>query len=258
MKLVVLVTGATSGIGTGIASRFLDEGHKVIMTGRRSMRIEEFKKALISSKQDNLHISSFDITNHAESQLFVERIPEEFRDIDVLVNNAGLALGLEPAYQAELSAWDQMIDTNIKGLVNMTNLILPGMVERSRGHIFNIGSVAGTYPYPGGNVYGASKAFVHEYTSELRLSLSGTSIRVTSIEPGMVGGTEFSNVRLGDDDKAGKVYEGIHAMSADDIAEAIYWSASLPSHVSINRLELMPVQQGFSSPQFHREITKTQ
>jgi 3-hydroxy acid dehydrogenase/malonic semialdehyde reductase len=222
------------------------------------MRIEEFKKALISSKQDNLHISSFDITNHAESQLFVESIPDEFRDIDVLVNNAGLALGLEPAYQAELSAWDQMIDTNIKGLVNMTNLILPGMVERSRGHIFNIGSVAGTYPYPGGNVYGASKAFVHEYTSELRLSLSGTSIRVTSIEPGMVGGTEFSNVRLGDDDKAGKVYEGINAMSADDIAEAIYWSASLPSHVSINRLELMPVQQGFSSPQFHREITKTQ
>lgn len=256
MKLVVLVTGATSGIGAGIASRFLHEGHKVIMTGRRIPRIEEFKRSLTSSKQDNLYISSLDITNNAESKLFVERIPEEFKDIDVLVNNAGLALGLEPAYEAEISEWDQMIDTNIKGLVNMTNLILPGMIELSRGHIFNIGSVAGTYPYPGGNVYGASKAFVHEYTSELRLSLRGTSIRITSIEPGMVSGTEFSNVRLRDDDKVGKVYEGIHAMSADDIAEAIYWSASLPPHVSINRLELMPVQQGFSSPQFHREIVK--
>ena len=256
MKLIVLVTGATSGIGAGIASRFLNEGHKVIMTGRRNMRIEEFKRSLISSQQDSLHISGFDITNNADSKLFVERIPEAFKNIDVLVNNAGLALGLEPAHQAELSEWDQMIDTNIKGLVNMTNLILPRMIERSKGHIFNIGSVAGTYPYPGGNVYGASKAFVHEYTAELRLSLSGTSIRVTSIEPGMVGGTEFSNVRLGDDVKAGKVYEGINAMSAEDIAEAIYWSASLSPHVSINRLELMPVQQGFSSPQFHREIVK--
>jgi len=214
--------------------------------------LDEFKKSIPTHLQANLLISSFDISDSLVSKQFVEQIPKEFEAIDVLINNAGLALGLDPAYKADLAEWDRMIDTNIKGLVNMTQFILPGMIARSKGHIFNLGSVAGTYPYPGGNVYGASKAFVHDYTSDLRTSLAGTPLRVTSIEPGMVSGTEFSNVRLGDDDRATKVYEGIHAMSADDIAESIYWAATLPSHVNINRLELMPVQQSFSSPAFSR------
>jgi 3-hydroxy acid dehydrogenase/malonic semialdehyde reductase len=252
MKLVALVTGATSGIGAGVASRFIKEGHRVIVTGRRSSRLDEFKKSIPTHLQANLLISSFDISDLLAIKQFVEQIPKEFEAIDVLINNAGLALGLDPAYKADLAEWDRMIDTNIKGLVNMTQFILPRMIARSKGHIFNLGSVAGTYPYPGGNVYGASKAFVHDYTSDLRMSLAGTPLRVTSIEPGMVSGTEFSNVRLGDDDRATKVYEGIHAMSADDIAESIYWAATLPSHVNINRLELMPVQQSFSSPAFSR------
>jgi len=253
MKQVVLVTGATAGIGAGVASRFLNEGHLIIATGRRLQRLEEWKQSQPLSQQDNIYLASFDIADSAACRLFFSEIPVEFQAIDVLVNNAGLALGLEPAHQATLLDWDQMIDTNIKGLITMTNLVLPGMLERAKGHIFNVGSVAGTYPYPGSNVYGSTKAFVHEYTSELRLSLSGTPVRVTSIEPGMVGGTEFSNVRLGDDAKASKVYEGVQAMTADDLAEAIYWSATLPQRVNINRLELMPVQQTFSSPKIHRE-----
>lgn len=252
MQLIALVTGATAGIGAGVASRFIKEGHKVIVTGRRSSRLDEFKQSFPSHLRNNLFIASFDITDALASKHFFENIPEEFAAIDVLVNNAGLALGLDPAHKADLGEWDRMIDTNIKGLINMTNLVLPGMVSRSRGHIFNLGSVAGTYPYPGGNVYGASKAFVHEYTSDLRMSLVGTSLRVTSIEPGMVSGTEFSNVRLGDDEMAKKVYEGIHAMSPDDLAESIYWATSLPSNVNINRLEMMPVQQSFSRPTFTR------
>jgi 3-hydroxy acid dehydrogenase/malonic semialdehyde reductase len=256
MQLIALVTGATAGIGAGVASRFIKDGYKVIVTGRRRSRLDEFKQSFPLHLQNNLFISSFDISDALASKQFIESIPEEFAAIDVLVNNAGLALGLDPAHKADLGEWDRMIDTNIKGLINMTKLVLPGMISRSKGHIFNLGSVAGTYPYPGGNVYGASKAFVHEYTSDLRMSLAGTPLRVTSIEPGMVSGTEFSNVRLGDDDRAKKVYEGIHAMSADDLAESIYWAASLPPHVNINRLELMPVQQSFSSPTFSRTTAK--
>ena len=256
MQLIALVTGASSGIGAGVASRFIKEGHKVIIAGRRSERLEELKKSLPSHLQSNLLIGSFDICDALASEQFVRKIPKEFEAIDVLINNAGLALGLDPAHQADLDEWDRMIDTNIKGLINMTKFILPGMISRSKGHIFNLGSVAGTYPYPGGNVYGASKAFVHEYTSDLRLSLAATPLRVTSIEPGMVSGTEFSNVRLGDDDRANKVYEGIHAMNADDIAESIYWAATLPPHVNVNRLELMPVQQSFGSPAFSRTTSK--
>ena len=252
MRFIVLVTGATSGIGAGVASRFINEGHKVIVTGRRNALLEQFKNSFPLAKQENLLISSFDISDGEATKNFVQSIPQEFKSVDILINNAGLALGLDLAHRAELHEWDQMIDTNIKGLINMTNLTLPGMVSRSRGHIFNVGSVAGTYPYPGGNVYGATKAFVHGYTADLRESLEGSSLRITSVEPGMVGGTEFSNVRLGDDIRASKVYEGINALCADDIAEAIYWAATLPSHVSINRLELMPVQQAFGSPVFSR------
>jgi 3-hydroxy acid dehydrogenase/malonic semialdehyde reductase len=256
MKFTLLVTGATSGIGLGVATRFLAEGHKVIATGRRLERLEIFKKSLPEKEQNNLYIAELNVANKESIQKFFSTLPADFEKVDLLVNNAGLALGLEPAFKAELLEWDQMIDTNIKGLINITNLILPGMIERQKGHIFNIGSVAGTYPYPGGNVYGSTKAFSHEYTVDLRESLLGTPIKVSSIEPGMVGGTEFSKVRLKDEEKASKVYEGIKAMTAADIAEAIYWAASLPAHLNISTLELMPVQQTFSTPTFYRGEAK--
>ena len=180
-------------------------------------------------------------------------LPAEFAKVSVLVNNAGLALGLEPAHQAVLSDWDRMIDTNIKGLVHMTRAILPGMVERKRGHVINLGSVAANYPYPGGNVYGGTKAFVKQFSLNLRADLLGTPVRVTCVEPGMCAGTEFSNVRFkGDDGKAESVYSGVQALSADDIAETIFWSATLPSHMNINVLEVMPVQQASAPFSVHR------
>ena len=247
----ILITGGTSGIGLAFAERFFAEGNTVIICGRRADRL-----ATIAEKNEGMITRVCDIANATDRVALRDWVVQHYPTINVLINNAGLALGLDPAHQADLDEWDRMIDTNIKGLINMTKFILPGMISRSKGHIFNVGSVAGTYPYPGGNVYGASKAFVHEYTSDLRLSLADTPLRVTSIEPGMVSGTEFSNVRLGDDDRASKVYEGIHAMSADDIAESIYWAATLPPHVNINRLELMPVQQSFGSPAFSRITSK--
>ncbi|CAM3615102.1 SDR family NAD(P)-dependent oxidoreductase [Polynucleobacter brandtiae] len=250
---VVLVTGASSGIGKAVASRFLAEGYKVIATGRRFERLIELRDATPEDQKSNLLIAELDVTNYLSVAEFLAHLPAEFKSIQILVNNAGLALGLEPAYKAELLEWFQMIDTNIKGLINITNEVLPGMIERNHGHIFNVGSVAGTYPYPGGNVYGSTKAFVHEYSSDLRAGLANTALRVSSIEPGMISGTEFSNVRLKDDERAAKVYDGIKALSAEDMAETIFWAANLPTHVSINKLEVMPVQQSFSAPNFYRE-----
>jgi 3-hydroxy acid dehydrogenase/malonic semialdehyde reductase len=176
----------------------------------------------------------------------VAGLPEPFAAVDVLVNNAGLALGLEPAQRASLDEWDTMISTNCRGVVTVTRAVLPGMVERNRGHVVNIGSVAGTYPYPGGNVYGATKAFVRQFTLNLRADLLGTAVRATSIEPGMAE-TEFSLVRFqGDAARASKVYEGVEPLSGEDVAEAILWCLSLPAHVNVNAIELMPVQQAFS------------
>jgi 3-hydroxy acid dehydrogenase/malonic semialdehyde reductase len=180
-------------------------------------------------------------------------LPAEFSKVTVLVNNAGLALGLEPAYQTNISDWDQMIDTNVKGLAHVTRAFLTGMVERKCGHIINIGSVAGLYPYPGSNIYGATKAFVKQFSLNLRADLLGTSLRVTCVEPGLSSGTEYSNVRFkGDDDKAKKVYDGVKALSPEDIAEAIYWTALLPAHINVNAIELMPVQQSFAGTTIHR------
>ncbi|CAM3706149.1 SDR family NAD(P)-dependent oxidoreductase [Polynucleobacter antarcticus] len=250
---VVLVTGATAGIGRAIATRFLAEGYKVIATGRRTERLDSLYHSIPQDQHDQLYIAQLDVTDHVEIGNFISSIPADFKNIHVLVNNAGLALGLEPAYKAELLEWFQMIDTNIKGLMNMTTAVLPGMIERQHGHIFNVGSVAGTYPYPGSNVYGSTKAFVHQYTADLRTSLANTGLRVSSIEPGMISGTEFSNVRLKDDDRAKKVYEGIEALTPDDMAETIFWAATLPAHVNVNTLEVMPVQQAFSSPTFYRK-----
>jgi 3-hydroxy acid dehydrogenase/malonic semialdehyde reductase len=194
-----------------------------------------------------------DVRDRAAVQDVVAGLPAEFAEIDVLVNNAGLAKGLNPAQEADLDDWEEMIDTNCKGLVYCTRTILPGMVERRRGHVVNLGSVAGTYPYPGGNVYGATKAFVHQFSLNLRSDLHGTGIRVTSIEPGLSGETEFSTVRFGGDQgKADAVYAGMQPLVPADIAEAVYWVVSQPAHVNINTIEMMPVTQSFAPFQVHR------
>ena len=238
----VFVTGASAGFGEAIARRFAADGARVIVSARRSDRIAELAKELGS----NVLPLTFDVRDRAAVADAVSGLPPEFTAIDVLVNNAGLALGLEPAYEASLDDWDAMIDTNCKGLAYCTRAVLPGMVERGHGHVINLGSIAGTYPYPGGNVYGATKSFVHQFSLDLRSDLQGTGVRVTSVEPGLSGGTEFSVVRFGGDrGKAGQVYEGVHPLEAGDVAEAVHWAASLPSHVNINVIEMMPVAQSF-------------
>jgi 3-hydroxy acid dehydrogenase/malonic semialdehyde reductase len=238
----VFVTGASAGFGASIARRFAADGDRVVVTARRADRIDELAKEL----GDAVLPITFDVRDRAAVAAAVAGLPAEFAEIDVLVNNAGLALGLEPAYKADLDQWDQMVDTNCKGLTYCTRAILPGMVARRRGHVINLGSIAGTYPYPGGNVYGASKAFVHQFSLDLRSDLHGTGVRVTSVEPGLSGGTEFSVVRFeGDQDRAAGVYQGVDPLGPDDVAEAVHWTASLPAHVNINVVEMMPVAQSF-------------
>ena len=240
MQRVILVTGATAGFGAAFARRFVKDGHKVIATGRRVERLED----LASELGDALLPRALDVTDASAVAGFVASLPETWREIDVLVNNAGLALGLSPAWDADLEQWDTMVATNITGLIHVTRAILPGMVERNRGTILNLGSVAGTYPYPGGHVYGGSKAFVQQFSLNLRADLVGKNIRVTDIEPGMVGGSEFSQVRFGGDEKrAAAVYEGITPLSPEDIAEAASWIISLPPYMNINRIEMMPTCQ---------------
>ncbi|MEH0017627.1 bifunctional NADP-dependent 3-hydroxy acid dehydrogenase/3-hydroxypropionate dehydrogenase YdfG [Citrobacter portucalensis] len=247
--MIVLVTGATAGFGECITRRFIENGHKVIATGRRQERLQELKEEL----GERLYSAQLDVRNRASIEEMMDALPAEWRNIDVLVNNAGLALGLEPAHKASIEDWENMIDTNNKGLVYMTRAVLPGMVERNRGHIINIGSTAGSWPYAGGNVYGATKAFVRQFSLNLRTDLHGTAIRVTDIEPGLVGGTEFSNVRFkGDDAKAEKAYENTPALTPQDVTEAVWWVASLPAHVNINTLEMMPVTQSFAGLSIHR------
>jgi len=253
MEHTVLVTGATAGFGEATARRFLANGHKVVAVGRRAERLAALKDSLPAEQQQKLLTMVVDVCNSTQVDALASGLPTEFSKVTVLVNNAGLALGLEPAHKALLSDWDQMIDTNIKGLVHMSRAFLPGMVERKCGHVINLGSVAANYPYPGGNVYGGTKAFVKQFSLNLRADLIGTPVRVTCIEPGMCAGTEFSNVRFkGDDEKAEKVYTGVQALSADDVAETIYWSATLPSHMNINVLEVMPIQQSFNAFNVHR------
>jgi NADP-dependent 3-hydroxy acid dehydrogenase YdfG len=241
--MIVLVTGASSGFGAAIAQRFVRQGHRVIAAARRVERLNALGKDLGSG----LLPVALDVTDKISIDRMLAALPADWQAIDVLVNNAGLALGLEPAQAAHLQDWENMIATNCQGLVWMTRALLPRMVERGHGHVINIGSVAGSYPYPGGNVYGATKAFVEQFTLNLRADLVGTGVKATNIAPGMSGGTEFSNVRFkGDDAAAAKVYEGTQPLTADDIAEAAYWVATLPAHVNINQIEMMPICQGFS------------
>jgi NADP-dependent 3-hydroxy acid dehydrogenase YdfG len=240
--MLVLVTGATSGFGAAMARKFVQNGHKVIATGRRKDRLN----ALAAELGASLLAIEMDVSSKTSIQQALDALPADWRDVDVLINNAGLALGIEPAHKASLEEWDTMIDTNCKGLVTMTRALLPSMVARGSGMIINLGSVAGAYPYPGGNVYGATKAFVDQFTLNLRADLVGTGVRATNIAPGLCGGTEFSNVRLKDDAAASKVYEGTVPLTAEDIAETAFWIATLPVHVNINYIEMMPTCQGFS------------
>ncbi|QGY39884.1 SDR family NAD(P)-dependent oxidoreductase [Pseudodesulfovibrio cashew] len=250
MPKTVLITGATAGFGKAMAERYAAEGWKIIITGRREERLAQIKEALAPAQ---VHTLCYDVRDRQAAFDAVAGLPGEFAEVDVLVNNAGLALGMEPAQECDLDQWETMIDTNIKGLMYMTRALLPGMVERDRGHIVNLGSVAGTYPYPGGNCYGGTKAFVNHFSKNLRSDLLGTKIRVTNVEPGLCE-TEFSVIRFGGDKiQADKVYEGMQPIVGEDIAEIVYWATTLPAHVNINSLEVMPVAQAFSPFAVHRE-----
>ncbi|HZW13082.1 MAG TPA: SDR family NAD(P)-dependent oxidoreductase [Noviherbaspirillum sp.] len=248
--MIVLVTGATSGFGAEMARKFVQNGHKVIATGRRKERLD----ALAVELGSGLLPIVMDVSDKTSISNGLAALSADWQEIDILINNAGLALGIEPAHKASLDEWETMIDTNCKGLVTITRHLLPAMVARGRGMIINIGSVAGAYPYPGGNVYGATKAFVDQFTLNLRADLVGTGVRATNIAPGLCGGTEFSNVRLKDDAAAAKVYEGTVPLTAKDIAETAYWIATLPPHVNINYIEMMPSCQAFSPFAIKRNI----
>lgn len=251
MTRTALITGATSGFGAAAVRRFAAAGWLVVATGRRTDRLQ----ALVDDVgADKVHAAAFDIRDEAAMEAALGALPEGFRDIDLLVNNAGLAQGTLPAQNALLSDWRTMIDTNITALVTLTHRLLPTLVER-KGAIINISSVAGVYPYPGGNAYGGSKAFVSQFSLGLRSDLHGTGVRVTTIEPGMAE-TEFTLVRThGDQAASDKLYTGANPMTADDIAESIFYVATLPPHLNINRLEIMPVTQSFAGFQVAREAT---
>lgn len=243
MSKIALITGATAGFGTEICRTLIQAGYFVIGTGRRTERLTSLK-AEFGEKFLPL---AFDISDRLATQEAIKSLPTQWKNIDLLVNNAGLALGLESADKANLDDWEQMIDTNIKGLVNITRFVLSQMVERNTGHIINLSSIAGTYPYPGGNVYGGTKAFVTQFSLNLRADLAGKNIRVTSVEPRLCGGTEFSNVRFkGDNERAEKLYENVQYVTPQDIANMVLWLNQQPEHVNINRIEVMPTAQTFA------------
>jgi len=240
--MTVIVTGATSGFGAAISRRFIREGHFVIGIGRRTEKLENLRLELGNS----FFPLKADIDIATELEKAMNTIPENLKPFSILINNAGLALGLEPAHQSQMKDWEQMIKTNINGLLHCTHLILPEMVKNNKGHIINIGSVAAEVPYPGGNVYGATKAFVRQFSLNLRADLFGTKVRVSEVEPGLCSGTEFSLVRFkGDESKVQKTYEGSNALTPEDIAETVFWISQLPERVNINTISLMPVTQSF-------------
>lgn len=245
---IALVTGASAGFGTAICRTLIGAGLRVIGAARRAERLA----ALQAELGANFLPLAFDLQDKAATQAALASLPESWREIDLLVNNAGLALGIAPAQETDLADWEQMVATNISGLIRLTRLLLPGMVARNRGMVINIGSVAGTYPYAGGNVYGASKAFVRQFSLGLRADLAGTQVRVTNLEPGLCDGTEFSDVRFhGDHARARAMYAGVRALMPEDIARTILWLWQQPDHVNINRIEMMPVAQ---SPQALRVV----
>lgn len=249
MSKIALVTGASAGFGAAISQRLVADGYTVVGAARRLDRLQSLKANL----GDAFHPLAMDVTDPDSVDQGCTWVTQQFQGLDLLVNNAGLALGVTPAQEASMADWERMIATNILGLTRLVHTVLPGMVKRNQGHIINIGSTAGSHPYPGGNVYGATKAFVRQLSLNLRADLFGTRVRVTNIEPGLCGGTEFSVVRLGDDQRAAAVYDGADPLTADDIADAVVWAATRPARVNINSIELMPVTQSFAGMKVHRE-----
>ena len=247
MNKIVLITGATSGIGLACAKKFAENGDKLILTGRNQQRLSEIQKTLEAEKGVKVLTLAFDVRDREKAGKFLSELSAEWLEIDVLVNNAGLALGLEPVFEGDIDDWETMIDTNIKGLLTMTRLILPGMVERNRGHIINIGSVAGDAAYAGGNVYCATKAAVKALSDGTRIDVAHTAIRVTNLKPGLVE-TNFSNVRFhGDKERAAKVYKGIMPLTGDDIADVAVYAANAPEHVQIAEVLILATHQASGS-----------
>ena len=246
MNKIVFITGATSGIGLGCARKFAANGDKLILTGRNATRLSEISGELKAQGTEVVTLK-FDVRDREAAQKALDSLPAEFSKIDVLVNNAGLALGLEPEYEGDFNDWDGMIDTNIKGLLTMTRLIVPGMIERNSGHIINIGSVAGDAAYAGGNVYCATKAAVKALSDGLRIDVASTAVRVTNLKPGLVE-TNFSNVRFhGDTDRAAKLYQGIKPLTGDDIADVAVYAANAPAHVQIAEVLILATHQASGS-----------
>ncbi|WP_421038332.1 SDR family oxidoreductase [Streptococcus hyointestinalis] len=251
MTDIALVTGASAGFGTAIVERLIADGYKVVGAARRFEKLQELAKRL----GEDFYPLEMDVTDRSSVDKALASLPTSFEPISLLVNNAGLALGLDKAYEADFEDWLTMIETNVIGLAYVTRKLLPDMVKRNHGLIINLGSTAGTVPYPGANVYGSTKAFVKQFSLNLRADLAGTRIRVSNIEPGLCEGTEFSNVRFkGDDERAEKLYEGAHAIQPKDIAETVSWIASQPEHVNINRIEIMPTSQTFGAQPVYRDL----
>ncbi|WP_043360215.1 SDR family NAD(P)-dependent oxidoreductase [Belnapia sp. F-4-1] len=248
--MIVFVTGATAGFGLAIARRFAADGARIIAAGRRQERLD----ALAAELPGQVLPLALDVADRAAVEAAIAGLPAEWAAIDLLVNNAGLARGIAPAQEASLDDWEAMLDTNVKGVMYLTHAVLPGMVKRNAGHVLNIGSTAAEWPYPGGNVYGATKAFVRQFSYNLRADLHGTKVRVTDIEPGLVGGTEFSTVRFGGDaEKAAGVYAGTDPLTPEDIADIVHWVATRPARVNVNLLQVMPVVQSFGPLRVHKE-----
>ena len=246
MNKVVMITGATSGIGMACARKFAENGDRLILTGRNEDRLADIKKELVAQGADVLTLA-FDVRDREKASQAVKTLPAEWQEIDVLVNNAGLALGLEPEYEGNLDDWETMIDTNIKGLLTMTRLVVPGMVQRNRGHIINVGSVAGDAAYAGGNVYCATKAAVKALSDGLRIDVANTAIRVTNLKPGLVE-TNFSNIRFhGDSERAANVYKGVKPLTGDDIADVAVYASNAPAHVQIAEVLILATHQASGS-----------
>ena len=246
MNKVILITGATSGIGLACAKKFAANGDRLILTGRNEHCLNEIRKALTEKGSEVLTLS-FDVRDREKAAKYIQELPAEWQQIDVLVNNAGLALGLEPEYEGNHDDWETMIDTNIKGLLTMTRLVVPGMVARDRGHIINIGSVAGDAAYAGGNVYCATKAAVKALSDGLRIDVANTAVRVTNVKPGLVE-TNFSNIRFhGDSNRAATVYKGIKPLTGDDIADVAVYAANAPEHVQIAEVLILATHQASGS-----------
>ncbi|MDO4696984.1 MAG: SDR family oxidoreductase [Neisseria sp.] len=249
--MTVLVTGASAGFGAAICEVLVAAGYQVVGAARRLERLQEMREKLGAS----FYPLQMDLTDKVSVRAALDSLPEAFAEIDALVNNGGLALGLDSADKADFADWETMIQTNIVGLTFLTRQVLPQMVERKAGYIINIGSIAGTYPYPGGNIYGASKAFVRQFSLNLRADLHGTGVRVTNIEPGLCGGTEFSNIRFkGDEERAAKLYENVRFIEPKDIADTVLWLYQTPVHMNVNSIEIMPVAQSFGALPVHREV----